>query len=355
MAYTHPDFSTIQANILRDIGNQLPGADTGADSDYAIRSNANASAVEGLYEHQAWIAKQIFPDTADPDYLLLHARLRGLSLKSGVGASGTIQLTGQPGAPVAAALLCQTLDGRQYQITGTGNVGADGTLTLAAGATTSGSVTNAASGTSLTLMSPPPGVNSTATIVSMVGGTDDETYAELLGRLLDVIQRPPAGGNQWDFRRWAMNVDGVTAAYVYPLRRGLGTCDIVITASGGLPSADTIAATQAYIDSQRPVTAKNCLVLAPTILTIDHVIQVAFPGGTAAQAQSLIQPGIQAYFAALLPGANYIKSQVESIISDTPGVTDRLLASPASNVVPEVDATVVQWCQLGNLNVSLMQ
>lgn len=152
-----------------------------------------------------------------------------------------------------------------------------------------------------------------------------------------------------------MNVDGVSAAYVYPLRRGLGTCDVVITASGGLPSAATIANVQAAIDGQRCVTAKNSLVIAPTIVPINHVVQVAFPNGTADGAKAAITPGIAAYFAAIEPGANYVKSRVEGIITDTAGVTDRLLLTPTANQVPEVDATVVQWFQMGNLTVSLMQ
>ncbi|WP_028535617.1 baseplate J/gp47 family protein [Paludibacterium yongneupense] len=356
MAFTPLTYDQITANILRDIANRQPDADTGADSDYAIRANASASAsaVEGLYQYQAWIAKQIFPDTADSDMLARHARTRGLSKKQATAAAGSILLSGQPGAPVTATLIAQTLDGNQYQTTATGTLGADGTLTLTASAVTAGRAGNETAGATLTLLSPPNGVNSAGSVVSLVGGTDEETDADLLARLLDVIQRPPAGGNQWDFRRWAMNVDGVSSAFVYPLRRGLGTCDVVITSSGGLPSSTTLAAVQSYIDSMRPVTAKNCLAIAPTIVTLDHVIQVAFPSGTADQAKALVQPVLASYFAGLVPGASYIRSQVEALVSGVSGVTDRLLLTPSANVVPEADANAVQWCQLGTLNVSLM-
>lgn len=355
MAFTVKTLGDVRANILRDISNQLPDADTGNDSDFAIRATGTASAIEGLYEHQLYIYRQIFPDTADADNLKRHAAIRGLSKKRAVAASGSIVVNGQPGAPVTNPVTAQTLDARQYTTTATGIIGADGTLTLGAICTLPGSAGNADTGTTLTVLSPPNGVTSAATITKMVGGTDDETDAELLARLLDVIRRPPAGGNKWDYRRWAMNVDGVSAAFVYPLRRGLGTCDVVITASGGLPSSATIANVQAAIDGQRPVTAKNSLVLAPTIVVIDHVIQVAFPGGTAAGAQAAIQPGIAGYFAAIQPGAQYIKSRVEGIITDSPGITDRLVMTPTGNISPQVDATVVQWCQMGNLTVSLMQ
>ncbi|KIP18867.1 baseplate J-like family protein [Burkholderia sp. MSHR3999] len=354
MSFTVKTFDQIQAGIIRDIETDLPEADTGADSDFAIRANATSSAIEGLYEHQQWIAKQIFPDTCDPDILLLHARIRGLSKKSAVPAGGSIQISGAPGAPVNGTIVAQTLGAQQYQTTATGSIGVDGTLTLAAQAVTAGSAGNATAGAALTLLSAPNGVSSAASVVKMVGGTDDETDDELLARLLEVIRRPPAGGNKWDFRRWAMNVDGVTAAYVYPLRRGLGTCDVVITSSGGLPSASTIAAVQAAIDSQRPVTAKNCLVLAPTIVPIDHDVRVAFSTGTIDIFRPRVQTAIAAYFAALPPGAIYVKSRVEGVVTDTEGVTDRLVVTPATNITPVVDATVVEWCQLGALNVARM-
>ena len=355
MAFTVKTLDTIRSDILRDISNQLPDADTGSDSDFAIRATGTSSAIEGLYEHQLYIYRQIFPDTADSDNLQRHAATRGLSKKRATAAGGGILINGQPGAPVTGPVTGQTLDARQYTTTATGSIGADGTLTLAAACTAVGSIGNADPGTPLTLLSPPNGVTSSAAVVNMVGGTDDETDPELLSRLLDVIRRPPAGGNKWDYRRWAMNVDGVSAAYVYPLRRGLGTCDVVITASGGLPSATTLANVQAAIDGQRCVTAKNSLVIAPTIVALDHVVQVAFPSGTADGAKAALQPGIAAYFAALEPGSIYVKSRVEGVITDTAGITDRLLVTPSTNQVPQVDATVVQWFQMGNLTVSLMQ
>lgn len=352
MSFTILDQDTIATNILRDISNQLPEADTGTDSDYGVRAAAEGSAIEGLYQHQDWITKQIFPDSADSDMLALHARVRGLSKKSATPASGTVQLNGVPGSPANAGLLVLLIGGLQYQTTAAATIGADGTATVPAVAVMAGSAGNVASGAALTVSSPPSDFTSVATIVSMVGGTDDETDDGLLARLLDVIRNPPAGGNKYDFRRWAMNVPGVSAAYVYPLRRGLGTVDIAITASGGLPSDDTIAATQAYIDSVRPVTAKNALVIAPTIVPIDHEVNVDGMAPTAAQ--PLIQASLDAYFAQLAPGDPYVRSKAAATISDISGMTDSQLVTPTANVTPEVDANAVQWCQLGQLTVGTL-
>ncbi|WP_230478800.1 baseplate J/gp47 family protein [Kingella kingae] len=77
-------------------------------------------------------------------------------------------------------------------------------------------------------MAAPAGVQSDCVITAQ-GGTDAESDASLLARLLERLRRPPAGGNQYDYKNWALSVDGVSSAYVYPLRRGLGTVDIAIT------------------------------------------------------------------------------------------------------------------------------
>ncbi|MGL9774928.1 MAG: baseplate J/gp47 family protein [Sodalis sp. (in: enterobacteria)] len=109
----------------------------------------------------------------------------------------------------------------------------------------------------------PAGVDSNVTITRMVGGSEAESNAALLARLLEVIRRPAAGGNQYDYHRWAVSLPGVTEAHVYPLRRGYGTVDVVIVTHNDLPSPETLKAVQRCLDEMRPVTAKNCLVVAP--------------------------------------------------------------------------------------------
>ncbi|WP_437890881.1 baseplate J/gp47 family protein [Phytobacter sp. V91] len=228
----------------------------------------------------------------------------------------------------------------------------EGNGTVAASFSTAGVAGNTTAVASGTFTSTPVGFDSTVIISAMSGGTDQESDAELLARLLDVIRRAPAGGNKYDYRRWAMSVDGVTAAYVYPLRRGLGTVDVVITSANGLPSAEIIAATQAYIDDVRPVTAKNCLVLGPTFKTVDLVIQVSLDGVTLDAATTEITAAVTEYINKLPPGDPFIRSQAEMLISAVTGVVDRVIVSPATNVVPDVSESVVEWIRVGTIVVS---
>lgn len=353
MPFTIPSFSSIRDALLRDLKNQLPDADVGPDSDYFIRATSVASAVEGLYQHQAWIVRQIFPDTADREYLELHARLRGLSRKTAVAAKGSIRITGMPGTAFASGLAAKRGD-LSYITTQSGVIDATGHATVAAAASTVGTVGNVVADSVVELTAAPSGISSQAAIVTMTGGVDDESDSELLARLLELIRRPPAGGNKYDFRRWAMEVPGVTAAYVYPLRRGLGTVDVVVTSAGGMPSADTVAAVQSHIDDQRPVTAKNFMALAPTQRVYEADIAVQLSGLSLAAAESKIEEALRQYDGQIAPAETAIKSRIEAIVSNIAGVTDRVVTLPAGNVVPVVDATRIEWVRLGAVNVRPM-
>lgn len=353
MPFNVPTFITIRDALLRDLKNQLPEADTGSDSDYFIRATSVASAVEGLYQHQAWIVRQIFPDTADRDYLELHARVRGLSRKSAVAARGKIKLTGTPGSTVPAGLTAKSST-QTYVTTEAGAIGVDGTYEIAAAAALAGGAGNAAEGAALELTSAPSGVVSQAVIVTMDGGVDEESDSELLARLLELIRRPPAGGNKYDYRRWALEVPGVAAAYVYPMRRGIGTVDIVITTIDGVPSEETIDKVQAYIDDVRPVTAKSSLVMAPDIKTVDVAVKVKLSGTTQDAIKPQIEEALNAYFNQLVPGDSAIKSRIEAIISDLNGVVDRAVSQPTGNIDAEVTPEHVEWVRLGTVTVEAL-
>ncbi|WP_337050187.1 baseplate J/gp47 family protein, partial [Serratia fonticola] len=206
MPHLIPSVSDIRDTILRDIKNQLTEADVGPDSDFFVRASSVASAVRGVYQDQQWIARQIFPDTADHDFLLMHARLRNLTPKPATPAGGQALLTGTPASPVNAGLSFR-YGNNQTGTTVTGGVlGTDGKLTVTVLATSAGSASNAPVGTPGTLLIAPPGVSSQITLTAMTGGTDDESDKSLLARLLELIRRPPAGGNKYDYHRWAMDV-----------------------------------------------------------------------------------------------------------------------------------------------------
>lgn len=356
MPFTTPLLPDIRTELLRDLQNLHPDADVAVDSDNYVRATVLASAIEGLYQHQQWIVKQIFPDTAETEQLDRHAGLHGITRKVAAAATGSITFNGTAGSAIGAGVESKTADGLAFVTTAGGNIGGGGTVSLAAQASLPGVAGNVAAATALTLTSPPAGVASAATVVSMSGGANTETDTDLLARLLDVLRNPPAGGNVYDYRRWAQEVAGVESAFVYPGRRGIGRVDVVVVAAGpGLPSSQLLADVQTHIDARRPVGCKDFLALAPSGLVVPVTVQISLAAGaTLLGVTALIQDALAEYFNGLNPGETVVKSRIEALVSDLTGVADRTMSAPATNVVPTVNTSVVEWCRLGTVTVTLM-
>lgn len=352
--YQIPTLEEVRIEILRDIKSLEPSADVDVDSDYYVRASALASCAVGIYTHQNWIVRQYFPDTADSEYLEMHAKLRNIYRKNATYASGTLKVFGQANTVVPEGL--QVKKGDLYYVTKTGaSLGAEGIATVKVIALATGASSNVKSDTTAMFMSAPVGVASECTLLDDVsGGTEAESDAALLARLLERIRRPPSGGNKNDFRQWAESVDGVTSAYVYPLRRGEGTVDIAITSGDTVPSDEIVQATQEYIDNVRPVTAKSVYVLKPVQKRVDFEIRVLLDMDTTLEGvKAEIENALENYFLSLKPADTLIISQIEAVISDLVGVVDREVIKPARNQV--IDAyREMGWFRLGNIVVSKM-
>ncbi|MGL9774809.1 MAG: baseplate J/gp47 family protein [Sodalis sp. (in: enterobacteria)] len=204
------------------------------------------------------------------------------------------------------------------------------------------------------LLMAPAGVDSNVTITRMGGGSEAGSDVALLVRLLEVIPRPPAGGNQYDYHRWAVSLPGITEAHVYSLRRGYGTVDVMIVTHNDLPSPETLKAVQRYLDEMRPVTTKDCLVLAPEVVKTNITAQVSLSNLTLEAARKQITTALSDYFNRLAPGEVAVRTQLGALISDVVGVVDYQLLASSANVVPVVNKQTVQWIRAGTITVEKM-
>lgn len=353
--FSTPDILAIRAAILRDIQNRLPDAVTGPDSDFHLRASAVAAAIEGVYQHQQWLARQILPDTADDEFLERWASLFGIYRKPPAVAGGTITFTGTPGVVIALGREVKTADGLSFVVsTGLNRaIQANGRVKVNALATQAGMAGNITTGTSLTLVSAISGVQSAAVAASdFSGGMEVESSADLLARLLDRLRTPPHGGNAADYRAWALEVPGVVDAYVFAGRRGVGTVDVALKVGGlGVPSTALLAQVQAYIDERRPVTA-DFLAVSPSQLPVNITATLTLSGTTLDEARASLNTALLAYFSTLKPGDAVIRNRLAAIIADTQGVVDFTLSTPAANVTTAVTPSMVQVARMGALTLS---
>jgi uncharacterized phage protein gp47/JayE len=181
-----------------------------------------------------------------------------------------------------------------------------------------------------------------------VARTYGETDSAYLARLLDYLRRPPAGGNRYDYVKWAKEVDNVAAAYCVPLAQGLGTVDVIIlaneaTTGSETPNQELIDVVKAYIDDVRPVTASLVRVLGPEILDQDVTMDLSGTGADAAG----IASDIATYIAALIPGQTLYLSHLYAI-AISGGAENVVITVPAA----DVEVTDYQVIRAGDINVT---
>lgn len=349
-----PTLEEIRASILRDYQTYYPNADTSEDSDAYARASSLAACAEGIYAHQKWLIKQFFPDTADTEFLEKHAGLRGLRRRNATYAAGKgATISGNSDAVIAVGLQIKTEDGRFYETTESAVISASGSTVVAVRSLATGAAQNIKTATKGSFMAAPVGVSTDVVLNDVVGATNAESDSSLLERLLNKIRRPAAGGNKYDYKDWALEVDGVEQAYVYPLRRGLGTVDIAITADNGVPSDDTVRRAQEYIDQERPITAKESKVVKPDVTKVNFNIQVKISGVALNDIKTAIRNALTDYFNSLIPGDDLIVSQCEAVVSDLIGVVDRRFVAPNANRKADV-INKIEWFRLGEISVTEM-
>ena len=349
-----PTLEEIRASILRDYQTYYPNAGTSEDSDAYARASSLAACAEGIYAHQKWLIKQFFPDTADTEFLEKHAGLRGLRRRNATYAAGKgATISGNPDAVIAVGLQIKTEDGRFYETTESAVISSGGTAVVAVRSLATGAVQNIKTATKGSFMAAPVGVSTDVVLNDVVGATNAESDSSLLERLLNKIRRPAAGGNKYDYKDWALEVDGVEQAYVYPLRRGLGTVDIAITADNGVPSDDTVRRAQEYIDQERPVTAKESKVVKPDVTKVNFNIQVKISGVALNDIKTAINNALRDYFNGLIPGDDLIVSQCEAVVNNLIGVVDRRFIAPTANQKADI-VNKIEWFRLGEVTVTEM-
>jgi uncharacterized phage protein gp47/JayE len=350
MPFQVPTFEQIRDQYLLGVLNLQPGASTGPDSDHYVRACAVAGVAEGLYAHQVWVWRQAFPDLCDEDVLEKVAAQRGVPRKVSSVAVGEVRFTGTPGTVIPAGqAVATTVAG--YVTTAAATVSGSGSVDVAAVAAVAGQAANVTTATAAQLNGAPGGV-ATAIVLAMSGGSDAETAAALLERLLAVQSQPAQGGNENDYKVWALEVPGVRRAFVFPLRRGLGTVDLVPMPVNGLPSAQLLADVQVYIDALKPagLGPTGFLAVGPTPVVVNIAGTLVLDAGVSlAQVLPAIGSALARIFYDLAPGDTLHFARLVAAIVNVVGVKDVVLSSPVANITPTVSGSTIEMVELGTI------
>src|SRR4051794_23533436 len=105
MPSNRPALKELSSQILSDFSSELlSGSPVQKQTVLYALAQAVSGATHLLYGHLDFMARQMFPDTANEENLLKLGAIYGVKRKEPIVATGTIEITGVEGTPVPSAL-----------------------------------------------------------------------------------------------------------------------------------------------------------------------------------------------------------------------------------------------------------
>lgn len=333
MTFSRPSLSQLIDRAEADIAVRLPGADARLRrSVLAVLARTHAGAVDGLYGHQGFLARQLMPDTAEAEYLDRWATIWGVPRKAAAAAAGVVTVTGVTGAIIGAGVLLARVDGALFATNGRA-VLVGGTAQIAVTAIAAGVAGVTPAGAQLTFASPVSGVTAIAiTAAGLGGGADEEADSALLARLLTRIRTPPQGGSRSDFVAWALTYPAASRAWCYQDWMGPGTVGVTFVCEGRadiIPLQADLDAMAALLEPLRPVAAK-AVVFSPTPQPVDLLIGATPDNGEVRAA--IVEELADLFRREAEPGGTIYLSRINEAISLAAGEYDHRTYSPAADI-----------------------
>ncbi len=313
-----------------------------------VLANTWAGAVHSLHGHIAWGCRQLFTYSSDDDVMLEEGAMLGITPSPALFAAGTTVATGVNGSAILAGTGLVDADGTTFTVIVPAVI-AGGIAALAVICDTAGALGNHLGGDTIAFSGVVPGVDSNTTVDSIDGGTDQEAPEQTRARILDFKRSRPTGGGDDDYIAWAKSISGVTRAWVFRHELGLGTVVVRFVtdlAAPIIPTPATVAAVQATLDDEKPLTAE-VHALAPVAMPIDFTLLPVPDTAATRDAVTVELEDMITRLGSPGPDGTILISAVRTAIGVSEGVDNYTLTVPAADVVPVVGALpvmgVITW------------
>lgn len=340
-------------NEMRGIYYKKTGIELNGGGDMSVRLYASAAQICAVYTQLEWVKKQCFPQTATGDCLDYHAEMRGLTRTAAVKAAGYIRFgvkdTREDDLEIPSGTVCMTSGMTSFKTTGDGVLAA-GELycDIPAEAAEAGEAGNVSAGTVTYMSVAPVGVSACTNPERFSGGTNAESDDSLRERILDSYARLPNGANAAFYEKEVMSVHNVAAVKVIPRARGIGTVDIVVSSTSGIPSDEILEGIRAHLQDIREICV-DINVLSPTEKAVDVSVELDIGNGYTLDDASLeLKSALESYFTGGILGEDILLAKLGSIIFGIPGVSNYRILSPENDVSTDTGELPV----LGSLSIT---
>lgn len=191
--------------------------------------------------------KNMFPMWAYGEMLDYHGAVRAINRKAAVAASGSVTFTGTDGVKIDAGTLLMTTPANStdesvsFRTTEAVTI-ESGMASAPIEALVAGESGNVVPGAINRFDDAPDGVTAVTNAAATSGGLDEESDDDYRNRIVDYDQSIGSlfVGSVADYRRWALEVEGVGSAAVVPASDGSGVVKIVILDSDSNPASTAL-------------------------------------------------------------------------------------------------------------------
>lgn len=291
------------ANIKKEALEELSPATgisamAGSFADASI--GAAARVTSEFYQALRAVPSMLFVDPNSGQFLdLVAGDYFNMTRRNGTVATCSMDLFGTPGTLIQRGTVFLTAEGLRFATTVAVTIGADGRAVCTLQAAENGAAYNIAAGALVSMWINIPGLTSYYN-TEATGGTDDETGEQLYERIDGARKRPRTSGNGWDYRGWALEIDGVGEAKIVELAFGAGTVGITLVDSTYAPaSPEKVEAVLQYILRKKPIGAAPTVEAAKAV-EISVSATVTLAGTTTEVVKETLTAALQDYFKTLI-------------------------------------------------------
>ena len=228
-------------------------------------ASANAMGLAKAYMDMGDILSIGFIEDTFDVYLDKRVSEFGVYRKEGLRATGEIKVEGQEGATIANGTVIKAND---LYFTVLNDIELPNEDILYVEANEVGYKYNLLANTEFELVEKNDKITKLVNEVDFVNGVDIESDEDLRERFKKVINNPSTSGNKSHYEEWALEVNGVGKAIVYPLYAGNGTVKVSIIGNDNKPVTNEIIETcKLHIEKNMPIGCK-LTVTTPKTLSI---------------------------------------------------------------------------------------
>ncbi|MDY6154890.1 MAG: baseplate J/gp47 family protein [Terrisporobacter sp.] len=242
----------------------------------------------------------------------------GVYRKQGSKATGEIKVEGQDGATITNGTLIRAND-LYFTVLNDIELPTDNILYVEANEV--GYKYNLLANTEFELVEKNDKVTSLINESDFKNGVDIESDEDLRKRFVKVVNNPSTSGNKAHYEEWALEVDGVGRAIVYPLWNGNGTVKVMVIGNDNKPVAeDIINNCKLHIEENMPIGCQLTVITA-SLLNVSVKASIELKEGyTLEDIKSDFENNLNEYLKEVTTELTY--SKVYGLLANHVGVED---------------------------------